>query len=247
MSQEAYARGVAIAEQRFGAETRDFDRAIWGMTEVIRAGGRDVEPMDVANRWHYPLASADKNHLFERWQSWFASVVADSVKAELPFECRGLMDGRDTRNWWRFRNAQNAVDALNSSAVIDKKAADLIDSEIKRKFPKVRRNTKKWNELADSVREKAKGFVREDLRRSAETQLAQLDEWMNSAEERRERDSITQTADGKAARAADMLAIDPDNVAAKELAQLAERIREKLAERVASMERNRPTLETLAV
>ena len=175
MSREAFERGAQIAREKFGAECREFDIALWGMAEVFKAAGRpETTPMEMSVRWHYPLASAAPNYNgFDNWAKVFPIVCKGYDSPErAPYEAREFLSGRSSGMSPAYY-AEQTLAELNHPPAIDRRANQLLDSEIKRAFPKVRRGSKRFKELADSKRDKARELVRADLSAQYARQVAE--------------------------------------------------------------------------
>lgn len=242
MTREAFERGAQIARERFGAECREFDIALWGMAEVFKAAGRpETTPRDMADRWHYPLASAAPNYNgFDNWAKVFPMVCKGLESAErAPYEAREFLSGRSIGMSPGY-HAEQTLAELNHPPTIDRRADQLLDSEIKRKFPKVRRGSKRFKELADSKRDLARQFVRDDLSAQYARQLAEARQ--RFAEESKRLDVVAKHAAHLQSLAADLVALDP-------LCEVAAAIRtagDSLAARVsAKLANNARILDTL--
>jgi hypothetical protein len=208
--QAIYEQGERKAEVRFGAECRPFDRAIWGMAEVMRAAGRDLpddwqEPGSkfsaFVSRWHFPLAGAQAGDTLDRWRKEFPWAASMGLKRESStiYYAMGALT-LDEARW--------AAAAINDPEFLAKQADALLDREIKRAFPKVRRNTKKYRELADSKREQAIAMEREDAIERFKRKLHSAEEFVNR--QLKELDKREHDADYWLVTAGDLEALDPN-------------------------------------
>lgn len=222
--QAAYEAGKAEAEAICGADCNDLTRAVYGMAAVIRAAGRPVTWGDLARRWHYPLAGATGRETVEHWAGAMEGVLSSDYESREV----GQLFRSDGSAEWRFHDLPAGPP---SGDEIDKRAAALIDSEIKRKYPKVRRNTKRYRELADSVRDKARGVIRDEIRASMRRRVEDLRDWWKRDGQRPFYKAI---ADGEhlAALAADVLALKPDSERAAAKRDRAAEIMDRAAKRI---------------
>src|SRR6185437_9229250 len=90
-----YQQGAQAARDKLGEECNEYTAAAWGLTAVFQAAGHQVTIMDVANRWHYPLAGANDKSTFGEWAMLLesAGIGRDDPK-NAPFEVRDLLEGR---------------------------------------------------------------------------------------------------------------------------------------------------------
>lgn len=235
-AERLYQEGVAKAEASFGEETREFDRAIWGMASVLHNRGRlpsfDPESRpwrDFVWRWHDPLASADfrQPHSFALWAKLFPLVADPKGEVSWPYAALPVKDGGLVPLYLE-QAADIALAAMRDEAVIARKADELLDREIKRAYPKVRRGTKRYKELAESKRELAKGYVQESLRDEARGKVRAVLNRLDSQELSCAVAAAEKFETGLRERAADLLAINPGCSVGLALQSQADRVRETI-------------------
>lgn len=160
--EEVFAAGVREAEEQHGAECRPFDRAIKGSWRCALARGLDVAESDWVNRWHCPLAGAGDGTpmTFAHWQR----AVRLEVEARVRRAVAASLPAAIERSDWRSGCVHDALWKVSDCDIIARERDLLIDGEIKRAHPKMRRGTKAWAALAESVKVKANGVVRDRLR-----------------------------------------------------------------------------------
>lgn len=174
---EIYLTGCRKADEMFGAETRPFDRAILGLTEMLNHQGVNEDRWQVGNRWHNPLASASGNESAAVWASWMHGLLLDAIKQSERYEFK---EAFERCNYWRTCNAEGATHALGDEDGIKQEAETLIAREIKQAYPSVRKNTKRWRELRDGVREKAVKVVKEQRLQKAKHEFEDLKRYTES-------------------------------------------------------------------
>lgn len=233
--QNSYNAGVKVAEEKFGAECREFDRAIWGVTAAMNANGRGVTEREVVNRWHYPLASAAPHYNgLDNWRKAFPGVWKGYNETKLGYESRELFSGRAV-----YHGRTSAYDVaaqvrlLDNLEHIDKRAADLFDSEVKRAHPGIRKNSKRYKQLADEKRELAREIIRGDIRKEVRRLAAEFSECAD-----RETKWLAKPLDDAARLAevaADLRALNPGCQVADEVAAIADRLRSRAEQRLAEL------------
>lgn len=167
--QELFEAGKRAADRLYGAEARPYDRALGGVFMMLTGEEpttRDV--MDVARRWHNPLAG-----------------VSDEVDAEaVVFQMAHVLDWavKDVRDSYEMDRGlepsawlvSGRLERIHSPEHVERLAAGMIDAEIKRKFPGVRRGSRRYKELADSVHAKAVAIAKGDAMREADKAVASV-------------------------------------------------------------------------
>lgn len=164
----AYRQGMERWAQhlrRQGDEARPFDLVLGGIAALLK-----TTVMNVARRWHDPLASIDikqsltdvvrtMQFVGERWGSDPTTLSERSAAQSLPYYLlyeldRYSLDPTDP-NFIQWRDA-------------------MIDREIKRAYPKVRRGTKEYKRLHASVIGQATRLETERRQRERSTIQAKI-------------------------------------------------------------------------
>src|SRR3990167_7940561 len=162
-------------------ETTPYTLLSWGLSRVI---GIDPAQHVPASRWHNALCYVSDKDVLE-YDIW-AKAVFDLHMAQLAkAECCGL-------EYYRYQSCSYV-----SLPDLEQETTAYIDLEIKRVYPAVRRNTKRFKDLAESVQVKARKLTAKYLIARMESQ----------------RDRLAQTA------ASDKLQADKVRVVAYELEQ----------------------------
>lgn len=147
--EQLYLNGVLEAEQEYGSECRNYDRVLRGVSHVLRhAGVSNVGFMALSQRWHDPLAGVDMTVHPMRIFQWMEGKLGTPKSVELGSS-------------WRLYKVSE--DSYITKGAFLKKVDELIDSNIKRAYPKTRRNTKQYKELYAQVFEKATKIVYDEL------------------------------------------------------------------------------------
>jgi hypothetical protein len=152
-----YREGFLIADAEFGVETRPWDRVLHGIANVLRKRGIQIDYMKIAEIWHYPTASMD-----------------DKISAADVFRQMDSALWEDKKRYEYYKYSDRHFDHLFSMAHMhrsyhpgeldfDKAVDDLIDREIKRTYPKIRRGTKKYAELYGQVFKQAQKIVSDEV------------------------------------------------------------------------------------
>lgn len=171
--QVIYQRGQKKADEFFKTETegaRDFDRAIFGITEVLQARGRNVDWRYVGNRWHNPLASVSKESVDQiiKMMEWAAKPRTLSYQ---------LTNGIETSHSHYYSIPPNPSEN-NYQEHLDAEARKLIDTEIQQRnqkptpgWVKIRRNSRTYEEKVAQVIDKARQLVKTQWREGLEKEL----------------------------------------------------------------------------
>ena len=187
-NREAYDQGVAAAVKMLEGERHPYTEMCHGLAAAMVAAGRSVDkPLDLSHRWHDPLAGSTPEYVVNpeemiRRMEAMARALAEKgylYSGGLPYEVRKLVE-RDFRYDGTFRidsAASKVRDAL-SEEWITREASVMIDSEIKRKHPKMRRGTKTYKALYESVEDKAHGIVRQQKVNEAKCALMEAEAWL---------------------------------------------------------------------
>ena len=193
-------------------DVRGFDRALDGVNAALKAVGRGYAGrMETANRWHNPLAS-------ENGEAPFEEVVKrmEWVLAEIPrdLDSRYEFDPRAHEPYGSVYEALGQMEYYShpEGEGFDKEVDALIDRNIKERFPKTRRNTKRYGELHDQVLQKAQSLMRDDFRKKAERHAKAVGE--RAQEGLRKAEEALRKL-GEDPRILDLLALKPDSEVAK--------------------------------
>lgn len=153
-----YREGFPLADVMHGAEARPWDRVLHGIANVLQKRGVSISHMKVAEIWHYPTASFnDQMSAAEVWK-WIDSALVEDFQRHQVYEY-------SDRHFDHLVSLAHPYRSYHPGELdFDRAVNDLIDREIKRGYPKVRRGTKKYAELRDQVIEQAKKIVSDEVR-----------------------------------------------------------------------------------
>lgn len=172
----AFKRGKDKADAEYGKESRAFDRAIWGVTEALNQAGVSNTHSIIANRWHCPLASANDVETILIWAAWMHSLLQAASKSTNTYQYTDVFTSQSTL--WHTKDANALAHEMADETVIARRVDTLIYNSIKAKHPDVRRNTSRYNELADSVRVKATEFIKKNQQTRAREVYKTLDDYI---------------------------------------------------------------------
>jgi hypothetical protein len=164
------AREAAMAEH--GEDYSHYAGALRGMAAVLTAQGRPATWRDLNLRWHYPLASAEEHVTIADWAKWLDGAI---LQFGIPHSVRSLSDS--LADWHSTRKIDNATGSCRDEAGIVRAAEHWIDTEIKMVHG-TRRGTKRYKELAMSVRDEAIAGIRQQLREELQRALTDFKRWL---------------------------------------------------------------------
>ncbi len=208
--QEAWERGKKMARDRFGAETRDWDEVLMGISEMLKArGASNAEYMDIGDLWHYPTAG------YTHPGDSVEKVIRDlegGLTTPGGREMRpGFHDPFDTgRNWWRLDRARKA--ALDRES-LEFEAKNGLDIAIKEEHPNLRRGTKAWKELWEKHWPGALRYYKKQAEENRDREVADLRRWWDG-EGKKEVDKELHGAEWNLKKIAHVEALKPDSAAA---------------------------------
>ncbi|MGH7774659.1 MAG: hypothetical protein ACREQA_20740 [Candidatus Binatia bacterium] len=163
LDQAAIQRGIMAAEAKHGAETRDFDRTLFALSELAKSRGVDVSPRDVANEILGRLTPSLKPN----------EIDAQKIKASLAFELRDTEKRfKDPSTAFRLSARFGDFPSRYNPQEGKQVAQRVIDNAVKER--KLRRNTKAYKAFLE------KNAARiEEIEKSAQKEHAQ--EWLEKA------------------------------------------------------------------
>lgn len=139
--------------------TTPYTELSWALSRVMGLEPKDHVP---ASRWHNPLCMVQANQVedFELW----AKLVLDAHLGQL----------KHVTDKWKLETYRYQSCSYVSLPDLETETTTFLDREIKRVYPTVRRNTKRYKELVESVRDKARKLTAESLKSRMQAQHDRL-------------------------------------------------------------------------
>lgn len=206
--EDAWQRGKRMALERFGAETRDWDQVLMGISEMLKErGAPHSEYGEIGDLWHYPTAGyTDPNDTPDK-------VIKDLEGAlASPFPPRQeYVDPLDTgRFYWRTDRARRSAP---DRAGLEYEAKSGLDTAIKGDHPTLRRGTREWNRIWAETWPRAVAYYKRQAEQNRAREVESLKQWFES-EGRKDADSEIRGAERNLTRVAHVEALRPGSGAA---------------------------------
>jgi hypothetical protein len=215
--------GVAEARLQMGAEVRPIDEAMFGLRAVLRAGGQEYAIPDLWNRWHYPVGMHPAGVGIAEIKK---SIVHAAHQMVERFTNEFQSSSRD--RYYIIRHAWDQVRLWD----FKRQVAQLVENDIRRHKPGIRKNNKEFKRLVQLVFAEAQMAILKQMADNLTRQIGTLKIHLEADKG----GTIAQDASGLAKSgaylrsvAADISILNPGDPAICQLTVLAERY-EKLAD-----------------
>ncbi len=140
-------------------ECSPYSELSWAFSRIIGTEPKDHVP---ASRWHNALCYVSANDVLD-FNKWSKSVL------ELHIGCLQRAIADCDKQTYRYSSCY-----WFSAPDLEHETTAYIDREIKRVYPNVRRNTKRYKELFERVRVKARKLTADRLIQSATSELVKV-------------------------------------------------------------------------
>jgi len=137
----AFNAGMAEARIKFGAECRPVDETLHALRAVLKEGGREYEVMDLYNRWHAPISFAEGQPL----ERLIDLIIAEATRIAGHYR---MTLGQETRD--RNYIITHAWDQVRLWD-FKRQVLQLIETDIRRHKPGLRKNNVEFKRLAQMV------------------------------------------------------------------------------------------------
>ena len=139
--------------------TTPYTELSWALSRVM---GLDPAQHVPASRWHNALCMVQANQVedFDLWSNAVLHAHLDQLKY--------------VTDKWKLETYRYQSCAYVSLPDLEQETTAYIDREIKRAYPTVRRNTKRYKELANSVKDKARPLTAGSLKARMQAQFDRL-------------------------------------------------------------------------
>lgn len=158
-------------EEAYGAvdECRDYDAVLAGIRAVLKSKGTNKTIMEIANMWHCPLAMCHK-----------ADFDLDKIVKNMEW-ATGFVDYSGKVKVWetRYDGYMSGAPMFVDEDMVKRLASGLLETEIRRQFSGLRKNSKKWKELEAKNMEKAVKVIK---RNEGSRYVDEGRRWMKNAE-----------------------------------------------------------------
>jgi hypothetical protein len=164
--EEIFNKGVTGAQRQYGDKTREYDRVLGGMVQLLKSKGHKIQAGDLANAFHEPLAliqiaggepaAGITKAMLATYERDLRDIADDSLIKELPRYSSG------TRHGWALEKLRGALRAT-APDLIQKSTQSMAESDVKRLAEKPRKGTARFAVAYERMLPQAKLKVLERL------------------------------------------------------------------------------------
>ncbi len=188
-------------------DINEYGETLHGVAAVLKTRGVETTARELSDIFHDPLVSVRPNDTFEMILNMVEAVASRGLRtASTPGQ---YQSGHD----WRGYHLSQAMRVLSSDS-ISAAADQMIDTQIKQKYPKTRRNTKRYKELKAKVLDKAIEYARADAIAEAETKVSEYERYIKG-ELQREVNDAENHAQWASKRVKIILGLNPESESGK--------------------------------
>jgi hypothetical protein len=221
--------GAVEARSKFGVECRPMDETLFGLRAVLRAGGREYEITDLYNRWHCPVCISEGFPLDRLTPALVgeAERIVERYGNKFQIETRDrhyvIQHGWDQVRLWDFK----------------RQVLQLIETDIRRHKPGLRKNNVEFKRLAQLVFAEAQMGILKTMADKLTTQMGTLRIHLNEEKPgtiAREAASLRESGEHLQEIAADVTVLQPGAAVLEPLYELGERFLARAVEMLKPVE-----------
>ncbi len=169
--QSIYEDGQKSAEKL--GDINDYTRVVYGLSAVLKSKGVVIKPMELANIWHMPLVMIKLN------------MKIDQVIKSMEGEFKRFADGNmpyEIEHGLSYQNISYYINKIESAKNHDpqKDVDNIIEYNIKQKYPKIRKNSKQYKEQVSIISDKALNLAKKNKEESIKESIKSLQEYYNN-------------------------------------------------------------------